>query len=209
MKSPSTSWIVASAMIVTASISHAQKLQSEANTQIGWATEAFAKNVMADGVTTFESSGEPIHFELGTFAAGFDPTTATPEEWVTNWIILQGAEYDLVNQQVIQTATLTSSDTDFTSNAGVFIWGYTSKNVVPESQWLLVSSQEWRWPSPTNPLPTTFSMSDARPGDALIGYVNPANQAFHMQFDYVTVPEPSAALLGMLGAFGVVLRRRR
>lgn len=196
-------------MIVSASIAHAQKLQSEPSTQIGWATEAFAKNMMADGITTFESSGEAIHFELGTFASGFDPGTATPEEWVTNWIILQGAEYDLVNQQVIQTATLSSSDTEFTTSAGVFIWGYTSKNVVPESQWLLVSSQEWRWPSPSNPLPTTFSMSDARPGDALIGYVNPANQAFHMQFEYVAVPEPSAALLGMLGAFGIVLRRRR
>ena len=65
---------------------------------------------MADGVITFEEAAEEIRFELGTFTSGFDPRTATPDQWVANWIVLQGADYNKSDKQVIETATLGSND---------------------------------------------------------------------------------------------------
>jgi hypothetical protein len=212
MKTPPVfSWFIGIFFAAATGIASAQNLVApeESGTQIGWATEAFATNYMADGVTTFEEHGESIRFELGTFAPGFDPTTATPDQWVSNWIVLQGADYDLVDQQVIQTATLSSNESPFTLNTQAYIWGYTSKSVDPSSQWLLVAAPSWKWPSASSPLPTTFSMSDAKPQDALIGSVNPSGGGYHMQFEYVAVPEPSAALLACVASLGLVLRRRR
>lgn len=209
MKTPPASWFIGIAFAAAAGIASGQNLAApDEGTQIGWATEAFATNYMADGITTFEESAQSIRFELGTFAPGFDPTTATPDQWVSNWIVLQGADYDLVDQQVIQTATLESNDSPFTFNTQAYIWGYTSKDVAPDSQWLLVAAPSWKWPSATAPLPTTFSMSDAKPQDAIYGEVNPESGGYHMQFEYVVVPEPSTALLAC-AALGLVFRRRR
>lgn len=197
------------AFIAFSGSSSGQNLEPRPGTQIGWATEAFATNYMADGVTTFEEAAESIRFEIGTFSPGFDPTTATPDQWVSNWIVLQGADYDLVDQQVIQTATLSSNDSPFTQNGQAYIWGYTSKETAPTSQWVLVAAPTWKWPSSSSPLPTTFSMSDANPEDAIYGSVNSSSGGYHMQMAYVLVPEPSASLLAGLATLGLVLRRRR
>lgn len=207
---PASSWFIGMFLAAASGMTLAQNLPApEQSTQIGWASEAFATNLMADGITTFEEAAESIRFELGTFSPGFDPSTATPDQWVANWIVLQGADYDLVDQQVIQTATLSSNHSPFTANTQAYIWGYTSKAVDPTSQWLLVAAPSWKWPSTSSPLPTTFSISDAKPADAIIGSVNPENGSYHMQFDYVAVPEPSAVLLGCVASAGLLLRRRR
>lgn len=209
MKSRSAPWFTGFALIAAAGAASGQTSIPANGTQIVWATEAFATNFMADGVTTFEEAAETIHFELGTFAPGFDPLTATPDQWVSNWIVLQGADYDLIDQQVIQTATLTSNATPFLENAQAYIWGYTTKDVAPSSQWLLVGAQSWIWPDSSAPLPTTFSMSDASPADAFIGSVNPQGGAYHMQFGYVVVPEPSVSLLAAGASLALLVRRRR
>lgn len=177
-------------------------------TQIAWASEAFAVNVLSDGITTFEESGYDIRFELGTFAAGFDPLTATPEQWLSNWIVLQGAEYDLVDQQFIQTSTLYSNSDPFAAGGQAFIWGYTTKDLNAGAEWLIVGAASWTWPAATSPLPVTFSMSDATTGDALIGSVNESGH--HMQFGAVTaVPEPAGPLLLLFSTAAFALRRRR
>ncbi len=208
---PVSSWAIGIAFAAVTGMASAQNLAApeEGGTQIGWASEAFAHNLMADGQTTFEEHGESIRFELGTFAPGFDPTTATQDQWASNWIVLQGVDYDLVDQQFIQTATLRSNDSPFTLNTQAYIWGYTSKSFEETSQWILVAAPSWKWPASTSPLPTTFSMSDARPQDALMGSVNPESGDYHMHFEYVVVPEPSAALLACVASLGLVLRRRR
>lgn len=209
MNTRSIPWFTGFALMAGAGAAFAQTSIPASGTQIVWASEAFATNFMADGVTTFEEAPESIHFELGTFAPGFNPATATPEQWVSNWIVLQGADYDLVDQQVIQTATLTSNATPFLENAQAYIWGYTSKDVAPTSQWLLVGAQSWIWPDSNTLLPTTFSMSDASPADAFIGSVNPQGGSYHMQLDYVVVPEPSVALLAAGASLAFLVRRRR
>jgi|688.fasta_scaffold269585_2 hypothetical protein len=178
------------------------------STQIAWASEAFALNFMADGITTFESSGQSIRFELGTFAPGFDPTTATPDQWAASWIVLQGADYDLVDQQFIQTANLLSNDSPFAAGTQAYIWGYNTKDLNAGAEWLVVASQEWVIPSVDSPLPTTFSISDARPTDALWGSVNQGG--YHMRLaPVVAIPEPSTWLLGTCATLILAFRRKR
>lgn len=185
-----------------------QTIDPPSGTQIAWASEAFATNLMADGVTTFENSGRDIHFELGAFAPGFDPRTATPEQWLTSWIVLQGAEYDMIDRQFIQTATLYDNATPFTTGAQAFIWGYTTKDPGAGAEWLIVGASSWTWPASTSPLPTTFSMSDASQSDVLIGSVNEAGH--HMELGAVTVvPEPGAVFLSAMASLACVVRRKR
>ena len=164
---------------------------------------------MADGVITFEEAAEEIRFELGTFTSGFDPRTATPDQWVANWIVLQGADYNKADQQVIETATLGSNDSPFLENTQAYIWGFTSKVVDADSQWLLVAATSWKWPSVDTLSPPTFSMSDALPEDAIIGSVNPDDDTYHMRLAYVAVPEPSAPLLAAAACVCFGWRRRR
>lgn len=212
MKPPHLIKSIALLSLSVSASSHAQNLQppnATSGAQIAWASDAFATNLMADGVTTFEKAVKMIHFELGTFSPGFDPRTATPEQWVSSWIVLQGADYDLVDQQFIQTATLSSNNSPFLENAPAYIWGYTTKDVAPTSEWLLVKSPLWKWPASTSLSTTTFSMGDALPADAIIGSVNPANGAYQMQLGYVVVPEPSSTMLAGLATIALIWRRRR
>jgi PEP-CTERM motif len=212
MHSPHLLKLVALNTVGLLSFCNAQNLQPPGATtgaQIAWASDAFATNYMADGVTTFEKALRMIRFELGTFSPGFDPRTATPEQWVSNWIVLQGTDYDLVDQQFIQTATLSSNNSPFLENAPAYIWGYTSKEVDPTSEWILVGAPSWKWPASNSLSPTTFSLGDAMPVDAFIGSVNPANGAYQMQLGYVVVPEPSFSMLAGLATLALIWRRKR
>ncbi len=196
-------------LLASAGISSAQNLTLP-GTQIAWASDAFATNLMADGITTFEASGKTIHFELGAFASGFDPGSATPEALILNWTPIQSTHYDPDDQQFIQTADLLNNDAPFTFGGQAYIWGYTSRDLENDAEWLIVGAAEWTWPSASAPLPTTFSMGDASPGEALVGAVN--SGSFHMKLGSVTataIPEPAAPLLLAAAAFAFGTRRNR
>ncbi len=207
---PSTTF--AGFILIAASLSaSAQNLlpfQEEENTQIAWASEIFATNLMSDGVTTFEASGQSIRFELGTFATGFDPRNASPQDWLDNWIILQGTDYDPIENQFINTATLHAGDPAFTAGGQAYIWGYNSKDpeIMDSTGWLIVGSPLWTWPSTSAPLPSVFSMSDATNADVLIGSVN--GSGYHMQLA-TPVPEPATPLMLALAGVSFAMRRRR
>lgn len=210
MRTFSKLWLIGFVFAGATQFGFSQNLTLPLSTQIGWASNAFDTNYRADGVTTFEQAAETIRFEIGTFSPGFDPRTATPDQWVSNWIVLQGTDYDLIDQQFIQTATLSSNVSPFAANTQAYVWGYTSKDVAPTSEWLLVGATSWKWPDLNAAgTPPVFSMGDAVSADALIGYVNPANQHFHMQLGYVVVPEPSSSLLMVTAVLGLVWVRRR
>ncbi len=213
MKTPCPPWILGIALIATSNLAFGQNSVAPPGTQIGWASEAFGTNYLADGVTTFEDAileqNLTIRFELGAFKEGFDPRNASQADWADNWIILQGTDYDTGDQQFIETATLSSNTSGFGLNTQAYIWGFTSKDAEPDSQWILLAAPAWKWPAATSPLPTTFSVSDASVMDAIIGSVNPLSGSYHMQFGYVAVPEPSSTLLAGAAVLMIVFRRRR
>ncbi len=214
MKFPCLILLSAAVFIAAGGLSSGQNIEPVSGSQIGWASQAFATNYMADGVTTFEQAGQSIYFQLGTFTQGFDPSTATPDQWAANWLVLQGTDgspqvvYNNDDQQFIQTSTLSSNATPFAEGGQAYIWGFTSKDVTPTSQWILLAAPTWKWPNAGALQSATFSVSDATPQNAIMGSVNPAGGGYHMQLEYVVVPEPSASLLAA-AAFGLVWRRRR
>jgi len=186
--------------------------ESLSGAEIAWASDAFAHNVMADGVTTFGGSTKVIQFELGTFAEGFDPVTSSPADWAANWIVLQTATYDPNDDQVIQTGTLISNNSPFYAGAQAYIWGFTTKDVNAGAEWIVLGADNWTWPAHDANLPSTFSVSDANQShEMLFGSVNGyTNGVFHhMQLEVVAIPEPATfSLLGFC-AFGWAWRRRR
>lgn len=192
-----------------------EAIEQAPGSQIGWASQAFGTNYMADGVTTFEQSGVSIHFELGSFVAGFDPSTTPMDQWAANWVALEGTDgsssvtYNNGDQQFIQTSTLPANASPFNLNGQAYIWGYTSKEAETTSQWILLAAPAWKWPDVNGLQPATFSVSDALQQDAIMGFVNFPGGGFHMQLDWVVVPEPSSAMMAMFGTIALVSRRRR
>lgn len=185
----------------------AQQIEpAEAGAQIGWATNAFATNFRADGVTTFASGGQPVYFELGAFGPAFNPAVQDFNLWKDAWTPLASAIYNTDDDQVIATSTLTNNNGPFQTGAQAWIWAYTSKELAASTEWLIVAAPSWIWPDKSAPLPVTFSMGDARPSDALIGSVNPSSGAFHMRLE--VIPEPGSAALA-LTALALAMRRRR
>ena len=213
MKTPCPPWIIGIALVATCDLVIGQDLSGLPGIQIGWASEAFRTNLMADGVATFEKAiqedGISIQFELGAFKPGFDPRNASQATWADNWIVLQWADYDTGDQQVIETATLNTNVSPFGQNQQAYIWGFTAKEAEPASQWILLAAPSWKWPATTSQQPSTFSVGDATPFDAIIGSVNPASGSYHMQFGNVTVPETSTSLLAATTLLMVTWRRRR
>jgi hypothetical protein len=184
------------------------EMSGATGTQIAWASDAFATNLMADGVTPFEASGKTIRFEIGTFMTGFDPSTEPFENWADKWVVLQGTDYDLNDQQFIGTATLFSNSDPFSIGAQAYIWGYLDKDLSQgETEWILMSSPAWSIPAANSPLPTTFSVSDVRVQDVLVGSVGGPGGSYYMQLG--TVPEPSTCLLGMISLLSLALHRKR
>lgn len=186
--------------------------ESMSGAEIAWASDAFAHNVMSDGVTTFGGSTKVIQFELGTFAEGFDPTTASASDLAANWIVFQTATYDPNDDQVIQTGTLIANNSPFYAGAQAYIWGFTTKDVNAGAEWILLGAENWTWPAHDANLPSTFSVSDANQShEMLFGSVNSyTNGVFHhMQMEMVVIPEPTMFSLLGLGVLGWSWRRRR
>ena len=187
--------------------------ESMSGAEIAWASDAFAHNVMSDGVTTFGGSAKVIQFELGTFAEGFDPSTSSPADWAANWIVLQSATYDPNDDQVIQTGTLSSNASPFYEGAQAYIWGYTTKDVNAGAEWIVLGADSWSWPAHDANLPSTFSVSDVTQShEMLFGSVNGYTDGVfhHMQLELVTIPEPAGlSLLGFAMLGGLMRRNRR
>lgn len=190
---------------------HAQ----DSGVQIGWASNAFATNLRADGTTTFGGTPVTIQFELGAFKQGFDPTVRPQSEWAANWVVLQSTTYDTVENQFIQTATLTSNSLPFAEDSAAFIWGFTTKDTSSaNAEWIVLSADNWKWPSAATPTVETFSVSDVTTSsEMLVGSVNGIFNGtnYHMMLESVTivVPEPSGIALAGLAGLGLLFRRKR
>ena len=199
--------VVLAGLLLTVWLPAQQVVPPENGAQIGWATNAFATNLRADGFTTFAAGGTPVYFELGAFGPAFDPANRDFGNWKDAWTPLASAVYNTDDDQVIATSTLTNNDGPFQAGGQAWIWAYTSKELSADSEWLIVAAPSWIWPDKSAPLPVTFSMGDALPSQALIGRVNPASGAFHMRLE--AIPEPGSAVLLALPALALALRRRR
>ena len=109
-------------------------------------------------------------FELGTFAAGFEPTAANTSDWVANWRVFDAvvaADEDPMDAFFALDATTSafsavddvtfdgfslsgdssvSSGADFTEGEQGYVFVRNSNDTTAGSEWLLYTNEEWTFP---------------------------------------------------------------
>ncbi len=201
----------------------------------------------------FTSAGQPLDtsfsFEIGTFLAGFVPTYHNTNQWEANWLVFDRAfdptpgdpndgdpeGWNIPDQFFVgaaeHTGPLGTSDSlystpgaVFAQNSVAYLWVYNDKNIVPGSEWALVTDNDslgntgnsWLFPDP-NDLPGTSYEWKLEDADlAVVGGVNGVRGegdytvdpgVFNLQT--IAVPEPGSALLVALAAGALSIRRNR
>ncbi len=214
-------------------------------TQGAQASTVFWNSIVNDNL--FDSSGNTLDssysFEIGTFGDSFTsfiPTYQNVDQWAANWhVIDRSYESDLNGwnwENQFFTATVgfdgsnisNSADADpafqFIQGSVVYLWAYNSKNIVPGSEWALVtdgsavgdqSPDDWIIPDPADTVGSyNWQLTDAN--SAIIGGANGVQgpgeysttpPAFSLQT--AVVPEPGSALLLFVAAAAHLTRRFR
>jgi hypothetical protein len=195
----------------------------------------------------FDSAGNPLDssysFEIGTFGDSFTsfiPSYGNVDQWAANWHVIDRAYDSDPNgwnwPEQFFTGTVgfdannvsDSADADpafqFTQGKVVYLWAYNSKNIVPGSEWALVtdgssvgdqSPDDWIIPDPADAVGSyNWQLTDAN--SAIIGGANGAQgpgeysttpPLFSLQT--AVVPEPASALLLFAAAAAHLTRRFR
>lgn len=188
----------------------------------------------------FDSKGSALDssysFEIGSFVAGFDPTTRHVSEWQANWKVFDRAydpdangwnsSFQFFVATVDHNADGTSSSPDaspldvFTQGAVAYLWAYNSKSIVPGSEWALVTDgsntpNQWRFPNPADTA-GSYNWDLATANTAVFGGANGVRgdgtfSATPAVFSLQTavVPEPGSALLLFVALAGWASRRIR
>ena len=191
----------------------------------------------------FTSSGQPLDptysFEIGTFTSGFTPTYQNVDQWQANWEVIDRAYdpdangWNSTDQFFVGTVgfntdgTSDSPDADpayaFTQGDTVYLWAYNSKDIVPSSEWALVTDgttagntgDPWVIPDPADTAGSyNWNLADA--STAVIGGANGVQgdgtytstpPVFSLQT--AVVPEPGSAFLLLAAAAAHLARRAR
>ena len=188
-------------------------------------------DVMVDASSN--SLGAAITFELGTFGS-FIPTDLNLDQWAANWRVFDravtGDGWNAGTQFLTSTAQFRADGTSsfggvetFMMGEAMYLWAYSSLDLLPTSQWALVrdasagvGSPVWTLPASDTLNPTSIDWDLFEADTAIIGGVNGvfgggtydtlAAPGFVLQL--AAVPEPGSALL-LAAALTLGLRRRR
>jgi hypothetical protein len=177
--------------------------------------------------------GAAITFEIGTFGS-FIPTDLNLDLWAANWKVFDravtGDGWNSGSQYLTSSAQFRADGTSsfggvetFMMADTMYLWAYSSQDLLPTSQWALVrdattgsGSPAWTLPTSDTLNPNSIDWDLIQADTAIIGGVNGvygggsydtlAASGFVLQL--ATVPEPGSALL-LVAALAVRLRRRR
>ena len=191
---------------------------------IQWGGEVWGDDFQSNGTSSIDDS---FTFELGTFDASFVPSVDNYNEWLTNWNQLDSVQYNA--QNMFFTGEVDFIDADpvaldvqfngqtFAPGDRAFIWGYNSQTASPNTEAILITGDDgYLLPESStdqSALPVSLRVSNSTTpvvGDLPAGpdgegdFTNPGGD-FDLQT--ATVPEPSSALLLLLGA-ALLFRRR-
>ena len=139
---------------------------------IQWGGSVWGTDLRSDGVTPLDNT---FDFEIGTFADGFTPSTSNYADWSANWEPIATTTYNETNMFFAGETQFLDSNTSlpdiqfngqtFSEGDQVFLWGFNSQDVVPGSEWTLVTNgTDWTVPSGTatqQTLPVSFRVSNA------------------------------------------------
>jgi len=175
-------------------------------------------------------------FELGTFAPGFDPTTASTDQWLANWTAVTDAggvplasattEFttyisDLFGPYVGYNSevNLDHNNPPFTTTQQGYVWGFDTRTDPGAAQWVLITnSNDWLFPNASGgigggSLSVIWDIAAADEDETLVGTIVYGGGIPTMTLGDVTipgpVPEPGTATLLLLAASVAATRRRR
>ena len=178
------------------------------------------------------SDGTPFNdipsftFEVGSFAAGFEPSGANFAQWEDNWLTA-----NLANNTGSWTSLGVGTFPDHGSASGEtikrtgdspaqgaqgYIWGYDDKDNLQSGEWILLTNPDWAFPAGTDQppvLPADVTWRTADEGTVLVfgSQFNHTTEADELQrvIGSQVIPEPSTyALFFGLGILGFLGYRR-
>ncbi|MFT5108598.1 MAG: hypothetical protein ACI8XO_000191 [Verrucomicrobiales bacterium] len=185
-------------------------------------------NAANAGVVNFDSDGLALDatytYSFGVFTGGFDPDVSDPEDWSSNWVLLDSATYNEL-AHFFSSAWLVTDNTY--SGLQAYIWIYNQTATVDDTtEWVLITDadgldgDDWTVPNvgDQTALPAEWRVSEAAapvfgglddtqgPGDFT---ADPGTFELQTHSFPEPVPEPSVVLLLMLTGGAGMLRRRR
>jgi len=193
-----------------------------------WGSEVFSQIVDSKGAELDNS----YVFEVGLFAAPFVPTSVNTDDWFANWLAFDRADYSQTNGHFASKVEMaddgTSESLFMTPGAPSFegleayIWVRNSTTPSPTTEWFLVKSPAWVFPTATadccdNTLPVQWSIADLTPSDTPVWGSNMGRDGDGKQTQdgtyelqtFTFVPEPSSSLLALLSCTLLLTRRSR
>jgi hypothetical protein len=218
-------------LIITAVFSAISTLPSGAQ-QLNWGAPIGTQLIDSNG----DAIDDSFVFELGAFALNFDPTEANVGEWLTHWRVFDALTFHPVNG--FSTSTLFigngvtsgsphATDPSF-SFAGLdaYMWIRKGSDPVPGSEWFVGRAIDWEFPLVGGDCCATniiqWSVSDLGPGElpewgrhydesgpGHSTFKDPLTDEDGMQTHTFIIPEPTSALLLLVGCSGFILRRQR
>lgn len=196
--------------------------------QLNWGMEILGAVTDSNGVEVDNS----FVFELGSFFNGFTPTSNNVEQWLSNWEVFDSTTYDtdfsyfagdVYVEAGVTSSNPTASQLSF-SGLDAYIWVRKGDIPIEGAEWLLTRATDWTFPvdgpeccdltlqewSTASDLTSLDDPLWGRQHDVLGPGVYTTNSSSGASLQTFTfIPEPSAALMGVLAAMGMVLRRRR
>ena len=179
---------------------------------------------------------DTYQFQLGFFESTFQPVVGNTAQWASHWKVFDQAQFDPAIGYFASTVTVNqdgSSASTYADPLGLngtgnqaYIWIYNSKTPEPGSQWFVVRSAGWVFPTGLpadgriccdNRQPLEWSITDLKSTDTPLygkqgGTEGPGEYTQTGVYSVQTftfVPEPAAAMLLAIGGLSAALRRRR
>lgn len=201
-----------------------------------WGNELGSTNLTSSGTAALDSS---FSAALGTFAAGFTPTSANTAQWEANWLGAATAVYS-VGDSYFSGQTPMADNSLIPAGAPLYIWVRNSAPLEAGGEWFLATddssdgnaTDNWAMPNTigtdqtTRPVHFEISCSPTDPLNVIFGgvgdngsgvpiqsgglYSDPSMPEWCLQTHTLTaVPEPGSALLVLAATLSGALRRRR
>lgn len=179
--------------------------------EINFTSPAFEVAKTSGGVVLDSS----FTFTLGSFGS-FVPTSSNTSDWLTNFTAVGvngSATWDTDFTQFSKTATLANNNGVFATTNQAYIWGYNTQTTGTGTEWILFTNTNWKFPTSTNILPTSWDLSDSGTV-AVVGTLNAPGSNTYFSLSAISgaaVPEPStyAQIALGLGALGFFAYHRR
>ena len=194
---------------------------------LNWGSEVFGSFVDSDG----QALDDSFIFEIGTFAAGFDPDAGNTADWIGNWRVFDRAEFNpslgyftsavnMLDDGTSDSPFMTPGATGF-EGLVAYLWVRNSNDPVPGTEWFLGRAGSWIFPAAIpgccdDGPPLEWSLSDLNGSDTpewgKQGGVNGGGEFTYSGSEqlqtHTFVPEPSSFMLALLGCGLLWIRRR-